>query len=87
MKSFALGNQDMAVKSAVWGWIRYTVFLSLFVSLIAVYWTFSYEVVLNLEGVQVAAYPYRGYTILLIVISALLFGVYVYSGFRQHNKK
>jgi len=32
------------------------------------------------EGVQTIEHPYRNYTILLAAFSALLFGIYAYSG-------
>jgi hypothetical protein len=60
-------------------------FFGFFVSLVAVYWAYSYEVALNLGGVQIQTNPYRGYTILLVLISTLLFGVFVYSGIRERR--
>jgi len=60
-------------------------FLVFFVSLVAVFWTYSYEVALNIDGVQTTTYPYRGYTILLGLISTLLFGIFIYSGIRKRR--
>ena len=76
----------MATKSEIWGRIRYIAFLSLFVSLLAIYWTYSNEVALSSAGAQILTYPSRGYTVLFVLISVLLFCLYVYSGFRQNRK-
>jgi len=75
----------MSIKSEIWGRIRYIVFLALFVSLIAVYWTYSYEVTLNPEGLQERVYPYRNYSILFVMISIMLFAVYVYASIKKEG--
>jgi len=75
----------MTIRPAMWRRIRYTVFLALFASLFATYWAYSYETNPSTEGVQTIEHPYRNYTILLAAFSALLFGIYAYSGHLERN--
>ena len=74
----------MPARSKVLGKIRYLTFLSLFLSLVALYWAYSYEA--SIDTTEPATiYPYRDYTIPLILISITLSAVFIYTGIQEHR--
>jgi hypothetical protein len=75
----------MPVRSKTWGWIRYWAFFVIFTSLLAIFWTYSYESVSNLGGFQTRIYPYRNFTIWFVLVLALFFCISVYAGIREHG--
>ena len=75
----------MPVRSETWGCIGYLAFFGFFISLVAVYWVYSYEIASNLGGSQMPTNPYRGFTIILVLVSILFFGISVYSRIRERR--
>jgi len=74
----------MPTRSKIWGKIRYLSFLGLFLSLVALYWAYSYEV--SLGAIEPPAiYPYRDYTIPLVLISITLSAVFIYTSIQEHR--
>jgi hypothetical protein len=76
----------MKTRLTVWRRIRYAVFVALFLSLLATYWTYSYETSPSANEMQVVEHPYQTYTGLLVVVSALMFCLYVLSGYLESKQ-
>jgi len=74
----------MPTRSKVWGKTRYLSFLGLFLSLVALYWAYSYEVSIGTVELGII-YPYRDYTILLTLISITLSAVFIYTSIQEHR--
>ena len=74
----------MPAGSKIWGKIRYLSFLGLFISLVALYWAYSYAISLGTVE-PLIGFPYRDYTIPLAVISITLSAVFVYTGIQEHR--
>jgi len=74
----------MPPRSKIWGKIRYLSFLGLFLSLVALYWAYSYEVYLGAVELQ-TIYPYRDYAIPLVLISVTLSAIFIYAGIEEHR--
>ncbi len=80
-----MSEETMSTRSKTWGWIRYLSFLGLFVSLVTLYWAYSYETSINTVEPLISNYPYRVHTIPLALISITLSSVFIYAGIREHR--
>ena len=70
---------EMILQPVTWARIRFVTFSIFFVLLVVALWTYSYENTLIVNGSITVVYPYRDYTVFLILSSILLFGVSVVS--------
>lgn len=70
----------------VWGLIKYVLFLGLFFSILLGFWTYSYTPSTDLPA-ETTDYPYRSSTFTIIILSVLLFVMYVYAGVQSHKNE